>query len=127
MAKLGKGYELSIKERRYRTFSESYRKEKVREVVEGRTSISELCMAIEISRTTVYKWISLYSNMEKPMRTIVESKSDSTKILALQKRIAELERLLGQKQVEIELKNKMIEIAEDTYNIDIKKKLDSKP
>ncbi len=127
MAKLGKGYELSIKERRYRTFSESYRKEKVREVVEGRTSISELCMAIEISRTTVYKWISLYSNMEKPMRTIVESKSDSTKILALQKRIAELERLLGQKQVEIEFKNKMIEIAEDTYNIDIKKKLDSKP
>ena len=127
MAKLGKGYEFRIKERRYRTFSESYRKEKVREVVEGRTSISELCMAIEISRTTVYKWISLYSNMEKPMRTIVESKSDSTKILALQKRIAELERLLGQKQVEIEFKNKMIEIAEDTYNIDIKKKLDSKP
>ena len=60
--------------------------------------------------------------MSKPERTIVESKSDTTKILALQKRIAELERLLGQKQIEIEFKDKMIELAEQTYGVDIKKK-----
>ena len=51
----------------------------------------------------------------------MESKSDTTKILALQKRIAELERLLGQKQIEIEFMDKMIELAEQTYGVDIKK------
>ena len=41
---------------------------------------------------------------------------------ALQKRVAELERMLGQKQTEIEFKNKMIDLAEQTYGVDIKKK-----
>jgi len=35
--------------------------------------------------------------------------------------------LIGQKQIEIEFKNKMIDIAEEMYDIDIKKKLSSKP
>ena len=44
----------------------------------------------------------------------------------MEERIKELERTLGQKQMMIDIKDKMIEIAEDTYDIDIKKKLDSK-
>jgi hypothetical protein len=52
----------------------------------------------------------------------VESKSDTSKIIALEKRIAELERLLGQKQIEMEFKEKMIELAEKKYGVDIKKK-----
>jgi hypothetical protein len=57
----------------------------------------------------------------------VETKSDTAKILALQKKIADLERLLGQKQVQLDFQNKMIEIAEDTYQVDIKKKFETKP
>jgi len=34
--------------------------------------------------------------------------------------------LVGQKQTEIEFKNKMIDIAEEMYDIDIKKKLSYK-
>ena len=126
MTKINKDFKLNTRERRLRTFSESYRQEKVREIVEKRATISEVCRANEITRTTIYKWIHLYSNQEKPIRTIVESKSDTVKILALQKRIAELERLVGQKQVQIEFQEKMIEIAEETYKIDIKKKLGDK-
>jgi transposase-like protein len=126
MTKISKDFKLSTRERRFRTFSESYRQEKVREIVEKRATISEVCRANEITRTTIYKWIDLYSNQEKPIRTIVESKSDTAKILALQKRIAELERLVGQKQVQIEFQKKMIEIAEETYKVDIKKKLGDK-
>jgi hypothetical protein len=37
------------------------------------------------------------SYIQKPTRTIVEAKSDIQKILALQKRIAELKRIVGQK------------------------------
>jgi hypothetical protein len=57
----------------------------------------------------------------------VESDSDTKKLIELQKRIAELERLVGQKQIQLEFKDKMIELAEQYYRIDIKKKFENKP
>lgn len=127
MAKITKGFSLTVKERQHRNFSESFKKEKVREIAENRSTVSDICRANEVSCTAVYKWINLYSNTNKPSRTIVESKSDTTKILALQKKVAELERLIGQKQVQIDFQEKMIEIAEETYQVDIKKKFGTKP
>jgi hypothetical protein len=59
-------------------------------------------------------------------RQVIESKSDTKKIQLLEERIKELERALGQKQMLLDIKDKMIEIAEETYDIDIKKKLASK-
>ncbi len=127
MAKITKEFSMSVKERRYRHFSESFKQEKVREINDGRSRIADICRAYQVSYNAVYNWIKLYSNLSKPQRTIVETKSDTTKILALQKKIAELERLLGQKQVLIDFKDKMIEIAEETYQVDIKKKFGTKP
>ena len=49
--------------------------------------------------------------------------SDSQKIKELRKKIEELERLVGQKQIQLEFKDKMIELAEEMYRVDIKKKL----
>lgn len=126
MSKYFKNFKLSTKERQNRTFSEEIKRAKVREIEEGRATPSEVIRSLEIAESTIYRWISLYSNREKPIRTIVEAKSDTQKILALQKKIAELERMLGQKQVEIEFKDKMIEIAEKMYNVDIKKKFSGK-
>jgi DNA gyrase/topoisomerase IV subunit A len=49
--------------------------------------------------------------------------ADSSKeeIKELQKRIADLERIVEQKQLNIDFLDKMIEIAEDQYGVDIKK------
>ena len=63
---------------------------------------------------------------KKQVKQVVEAKSDTQKIKALQDRIKELERVVGQKQLLIEFKDKMIEIAESTYGVDIKKKVVSK-
>lgn len=41
--------------------------------------------------------------------------------------MAELERIIGQKQIEIDFKDKMIDIAEEMYGVDIKKKLCTQP
>ena len=112
MAKITKEFSMTVKERRYRHFSETFKQEKVKEVNEGRSRISDICRAYQVSYNTVYRWINSYSNISKPQRTIVETKSDTAKILALQKKIADLERLLGQKQVQLDFQNKMIEIAE---------------
>ena len=63
---------------------------------------------------------------KKQQKQVVEAKSDTRKIQMLEERIKELERAVGQKQMLIDIKDKMIEIAEQTYNIDIKKKLGSR-
>lgn len=121
-----KNFKSNPRDRRYRRFSESFKRKRVQEVEEGRATVGEISQAYEVSDTSVYKWLEKYTRREKPERTIVESKSDTTKIIALEKRIAELERLVGQKQIEIEFKDKMIELAEKEYRIDIKKKLNEK-
>lgn len=51
--------------------------------------------------------------------------SDSEEIKKLEARILALEKLNLMKQFEIDFKTKMIEIAEDMYGIDFRKKYDS--
>lgn len=119
-------FKMSAEERRRRTFSEGFKRQKVREIISRKVTATAISKAYEVSQAAIYKWIDLYSGKQKPERTIVESKSDTSKILALQKRIAELERALGQKQIQLEFKDKMIELAEDVYKVDIKKKFGTK-
>ena len=122
-----KQFKSSVEERQRRHFSEELKRRLVRELDEKRTTVTQICRAHEVSDAAVYRWIELYSRKEKPTRTIVESKSETAKLLAYQKRIAELERLVGQKQVMIDFQEKMIELAEEIYQVDIKKKLGTKP
>jgi transposase len=115
------------RERYNRYFSEDFKKQKVRELEKNLVSITEICQEYQVCRTSVYRWLYKYSKMvKKGERQIVERKSDTRKILELKERIKELERIVGQKQLMIEFKDKMIDLAEETYGIDIKKKLSSK-
>lgn len=121
-----KSYKLSSSERRRRTFSESFKIKKVRELESGQTRICEIVKEYLVSPTSVYKWLNKYgmSKKKKPERLIIESTSDTKKIQELRKRIAELERMVGQKQVQLDFQKKMIELAEDYYEVDIKKKFE---
>ena len=115
------------KARQVRIFSSEFKEKKVRELEQDLVSVLDICKTYDVSRTSVYRWIYIYSTMAKQEeRQIVESKSDTKKIQLLEERIKELERAVGQKQMMIDIKDKMIEIAEDTYDTDIKKKLASK-
>lgn len=111
----------------HRYFSDDFKRKKVRELERNITSIPDICNTYSVSRTSVYRWIYKYSSMaKKQVKQVVESKSDTKKIMALEDRIKELERTVGQKQLLLEFKDKMIEIAENTYGVDIKKKVGSK-
>lgn len=127
MATNRKYFRSNTQERRNRRFSESFKRTRVKELEEKRTTVRDISQAYEVSDTSIYKWMEKYSSQAKAERTIVESKSDTTKIIALERRIAELERLVGQKQIELEFKEKMIELAEKKYGIEIKKKFSTKP
>lgn len=119
-----KNFSLSTQERQRRIFSETFKIKKVREIETGITKISDISKLYEVTPTSIYKWIQKYGIMKnKKERLIIESQSDTQELLSLKKRIAELERAIGQKQLIIDFKDKMIEIAEDMYGVDIKKKL----
>ncbi len=110
-----------------RYFSNDFKQKRVRELESNLVSIADICKTYHVSRTSVYRWIYKYSSMaKKDVKQVVEAKSDTKKIQLLEERVKELERALGQKQMLIDIKDKMIEIAEETYDIDIKKKLASK-
>src|ERR1700712_3873084 len=96
-------FKLSEKERQLRNFSEEFKRQKVREIERKQTKISEVCREYEVSSTSVLRWLKKYSaNYMKGVKTIVESDSDTSKIIALQARIAALERTVGQKQLIID-------------------------
>jgi transposase len=121
-------YKMSVEARKRRSFSESFKRKKVQEIERRITTVSQVCKQYEVSATAVYRWLSTFGDQyKKEVKTIVEMESDTRKILELQKKIADLEQIIGQKQVQLDFKDKMIELAEQMYGVDIKKKLSNKP
>jgi transposase len=116
-----------LRSRQNRYFSNDIKRKIVRDLERNYNSVSDVCKTYQVSRTSVYRWIFKYSLMaRKEHKQVVEPKSDTQRIKMLEERIKELERIVGQKQLLLEFKDKMIEIAEATYNVDIKKKVGSK-
>lgn len=121
-------FKMTTAQRRRRHFSDSFKIQKVRELETGRTKVSELCFQYEVAYNTVYRWLYKFGSMKnKKERLIIEADSDTKQLLELKKKVAELERIIGQKQVMLDFKDKMIELAEETYGVDIKKKFTTSP
>lgn len=112
--------------KKQRVFSEEFKKLRVKEFEKGEFSVLELSKLYGVVHQTVYTWIYKYSTYNKKGLRIVEMKSSSkTKVKELHDRIKELERVVGQKQLNIDYLEKMIEIAKEEFDIDIKKKHDA--
>ncbi len=127
MAKLEE-FKMSTSERRARRFSDNFKQSKVREIELDKTKVSEIVKQYQVTATNVYRWINKFGTMKnKQERLIVETDSDTKQLLALKEKVAELEQIIGQKQVQLDFKEKMIEIAEEKYGIDIKKKPSTVP
>lgn len=123
MANLYEYEKLTVKERQNRHFSVEFKRKKVNEIERCITSVSEISREYQVSRPAIYAWIRQYSRMRKKQeRLVLESLSDTRKITALKEKVKELERYVGQKQIQIDFFDKMIELAEEKYGIDIKKK-----
>jgi transposase len=127
MANLKEYEKLTVKERLNRYFSEDFKRKKVSEIERNLIGVSALCREYQVSTTAVYKWIYKYSAMRKKnIRQVVEIKSDGKKMQELRDQIRELERIVGEKQIKLDFQEKMIELAEQEYKVDIKKKFSGK-
>jgi transposase len=119
-------FKLNEKDRLIRKFSESFKRQKVKEIQMQKSTVFEIHKQYSVSQTAVYKWIRKYGvNQEPSVKMVIETESDTRELLKLKKINAELEQLIGQKQILIEFQQKMIDLAEETYGVDIKKKFSS--
>jgi transposase len=111
-----------------RIFAEEFKKTCVKEYESGQFSVLELSKLYHIKGVIIYRWIYKYSAYNKRRIKVVEmATSSKEKLKELQKRISDLERVVGQKQLNIDFLEKMIEIAKNEYGIDIKKNFNTPP
>jgi len=109
-----------IKKRRQ--FSEEFKRSLVSDYERGKFSVPQLERLHKISNSLIYGWIYKFSTFNERGSRIVEMKESSTsKMISLEQRIEELERMVGQKQIMIDYLEKMIDIAKEDLDIDIKK------
>lgn len=114
--------------KRNRAFSEGIKKKCVRDIERNLATVNDISREYEVSRTSVYKWVYKYSShLKKGVKQVIEPMSDTRKIKELKEKIKELERMVGQKQIQVEFYEKMIELTEQELGIDIKKKEGSSP
>ncbi len=114
---------LSYPQRIQQVFSTELKVKKVKEIEMGLIRVSELSRSLGVSQTSIYRWIRKYSlTYEKRTQVIVESKSETKKIKYLEEQLREAHRMLGEKQIQLEFTEKMLELASKELGVDLKKK-----
>ncbi len=113
--------------KRRRTFSVAFKQEKVKQIESKQIKVLQICKLYDVSDTSVYNWIKLYGScQQKGERIVIEKESEANKTGLLLKQVAELERMLGQKQIEVEYLKKIVEFGSDLTKTDIQKKYKSR-
>ena len=105
-----------------RTFSSTFKREKVELLDQGKISVKELSKIYEVSQTAIYKWKRQYSKYKSSERIVVEKISEEKKNIELLRRIAELERIIGKKQLEIDYYKTTLEVINESAGEDLEKK-----
>jgi transposase-like protein len=108
--------------RKTRKYSIEFKKRIVADFENGKFSVLQLEKLHGVSEQSIYRWIYKFSTFSEKGFRIVEMKDSShKKMKELEARVKELERTVGRKQIMIDYLEKMMEIAKDELDIDIKK------
>ncbi|MBB6327964.1 transposase-like protein [Algoriphagus iocasae] len=112
----------------YRKYSEDFKRKLVEEYERGGMSVLQMQRLYGVCNALIYKWIYKYSTYNEKNIRIVEMKdSQSNRVKELEEKVKALERTVGQKQIMIDYLEKMIDVAKETYSIDIKKNSNTPP
>lgn len=105
-----------------RTFSEPFKRQKVAEIDSGKSSIAEISRLYGVSPSAVYKWLKKYSLSYKPgIKMVVQLESETQKTQQLLKRVAELERVVGIKQLELDFLTTLVKVSSEELGVDLRK------
>ena len=111
-----------------RRYSEEFKRKLVDDFEKGVMSVLQMERLYGIVNPLIYKWIYQYSTYNEKNIRIVEMKDSQTnRLKELEEKVKDLERTVGQKQIKIEYLERMIDLAKETYSIDIKKNSNTPP
>ena len=114
--------------RQQRYFSDTFKRQKVKELNNRLISVTELSKLYNVSPQSIYRWLHKYSpGLKRGEIQVVQMQSESQKTKELLKRLAELEQIVGQKQLHIDYLEKLIEIGSQELKLDLKKSFGTKP
>ena len=89
--------------RKRRIFSEEFKRQKVELLINKQISIVQLSQIYSVSKMSIYRWLYKYSpHYNKGTTQVVQMESEANKNKELLKRIADLERIVGQNQMRID-------------------------
>ena len=115
----------SLKPRRI--FSDALKRDIVEQIEQEKMGVFAASREYSVNPASIYNWLNKFSrNLKKGQVVVVEKESEQRKSQELRAKIAELERIIGQKQMEIDFLNKVIEIGSEEVKVDIKKKFGGK-
>jgi transposase len=111
-----------------RYFSKEFKKNIIEQLDAKLITLSDIARQYEVSQVSICRWRQKYSkHYEKPTKLVIEMESEALKTKQLRDRNAELERIVGQKQLKIDYLEKLIEIASEELKIDLKKNSNTLP
>jgi len=115
----------SLKPRRI--FSDALKRDVVEQIEQSKLGVFAASREYSVNPASIYNWLNKFSrNLKKGQVIVVEKESEQRKNQELRAKIAELERIIGRKQMEIDFLNKVIEIGSEEVKVDIKKKFGGK-
>ncbi len=92
-------------------------------IEEKQMTVLQLSRIYEVSGAAIYKWIGKYSTkISKGEIFVLQKESEGAKTLKLLEQVSELERTIGQKQLQIDYLEKILELGSEDVGFDIKKK-----
>ena len=110
--------------RQRRIFSEDFKKQAVKDIESGKCTVLQASREYDINPQTVYNWLYKHSRyLKKNSVIVVENQSEQYKRKELEQKIKDYEAALGRKQMEIDMLNKLIDIANEEYHTDLKKNI----
>ena len=113
---------MTTEERRRRRFSETFRKEQVRLIESGAVSISEVSRLYEVKWDSVSRWVKKYGSKGVPGMLLIQSPKEIDRLRDLEKEVKNLKQIIGDQQVEILYKSKLLAKAKEFLGEDFEKK-----
>ena len=108
--------------RQVRTFSEEFKRQKVQLIVEKKLTMADVRELYNVSSATVYRWLYKYSpSHEQGHIQVVQMQSEEYKTKELLRQVADLERSVGQKQLQIDYLERLLQLSGESLKIDLKK------
>lgn len=108
--------------RQVKRISEPIKKQTVKDIENGRGNVTEASRELGVSTQTIYNWLERFSRyLKKGKILVVEEESKAYRTKELERHNLELEAAVGRKQMEVDLLEKIIELAGESYDCDLKK------